>query len=430
MGAYQSTPDAKPPALCSLQTKNGEFVLVPLIEKYFPDVDFPAFRALYRAREDGKTRFFYSRPEDDDCSTPGDHVTAEMLYKIFVTHQTTQLRSLPVSTSCPIGCAVGMVVTDNGPYDAVYAGRRVRICGRIACRNAGGETLPWSAGIYLSHQFTEGLFKYIAVIAAAMYVHQTGDGSIEHFRSIDFTTLQQNTAMLRAVFTLRELVNCESDRLSATSSFTSSPSAEDYAAGVVAPPPPQQDAPPPAHVGVTFEPQANRYRMCVLREHVYTIAQCLSALVSLKQGAPKDSNDWVTFELKHRLPVNEIVTMTAEATAMMTNLLSNVVITVLDVDASDEEDMKELRICRIYSPKPLTVDTLDEAVYLLSRLSRMCDEHLQKAQQLRGAEGDSQAMPNDSQLFVDGAENIDVKLFPFTMHLQRRIKKAAQPNQR
>lgn len=314
MGAYQSSPGGKAPPLCSLQTKNGEFVLIPLVDKYFPDVDFPAFKALYKAREDSKTRFFYSRPDDDDCSTNGEHVSAEKLYDIFVARQTTQLRNLPASTSCPIGCAVGLVVTDGGQYDAVFSGNRVRVCGRVACRNSGGETLPWSAGIFLSHQFTEGLFKYIAVVAAAMYVHQSGGvAAPEHFRAIDFTTLQQNTSMLRAIFTLRELVNAtvSSDRLSATSSFTSSTSDESSASAPMAVVPEALVVP---HVGVSFAAQANRYRMCVTSEDAFKIAQCLHGIVRLKPAdAERNSTSWSTFELRHRLPVKDTVVVTPEA---------------------------------------------------------------------------------------------------------------------
>ncbi len=174
------------------------------------------------------------------------------------------------------------------------------------------------------------------------------------------------------------------------------------------------------HVGVSFQAQANRYRMHVEREDVYTIAQCLSGMVTLKAPG-KDSDgghaSWVTFELKHRLPVNEIVTVSPEAAKAMTDLFDTVVITVLSSDASAATD--DFRICRIQSTRPLTVDTLDEAVFMLSRLSRMCDDHIQRTQS-------ASAIDSDGVLPSTVAQCVDVEHTPlmYTMHLQRRLKVA------
>jgi hypothetical protein len=388
MGGYQSCPAAPPPAIYSLSTKKVEYALIPLLPHYFPDVEFPAFRALFRAREDVKTRYYYSRPEDDVCCSSGDHVSAEHLYEIFVTRQAEQIGKLPANVSCPIACAVGLVVTDAGcKYDAVFSGRRVRICGRVACRNAEAAD-TWSAGIYLSHHFPEGMFKYVAVAAASMFVCQTGDGgALEHFRGIQFTTLQQNLSMLRAIHTLRELVN----RL---------PPAPG-AAAIVAP------------ITMSFLAQGNRYVMSVEALGAHSIAQRLAAIVQPRKDDLSTMTDaalrWCHFELGHRLPVDETVSRGDRGTSM--DVSSRMAVSTVgrhDEKGSKEEGYgsseEESRIFCVRSQVPLVASSLDEAVLQLSRIHKQCDEVL-----LGAEEASLEVVPDDVA-------------FPYSMFLLRRTK--------
>lgn len=357
MGAYQSDQHAPPPSICSLRTRNVEYVLIPLLPFYFPDVEFPAFRALFRAREDSKTRFYYSRSEDDCCSTQGEHVSPDKLYDAFVSRQSAQLTSLRPSRSCPIACAVGLVVTDSSSkYDAVFSGHRIRICGRIACRNACDEALPWSAGIYLSHHFPDGMFKFVAVAACAMYVHQTGGAILEHFRDVEFTTLHQNGSMLRAIYTLRELVNTPLKHMSAGADAS--------------------DAGSPSTVSISFQTQGNRYLMGVRQVHVLIIARRLAALACMLPCGNGSGSPWVTFELRCRLPVNETIVVPSALTSHIAAILQGLVVKLhsTEHELDSTQGVSGGHIFCVQSHAPLVASSLEEAVCVLSHINRLCDE--------------------------------------------------------